>query len=286
MIAIVCDQNKRIVRIKSDAQEESFVTLVQALDADRGLNAALTYSIAAGNGGGVFHIDERTGVVTIARRKQAGEEKEDINDDEKSKAGGVTISHLLTIVVRDNGVPPLSSVVQLTIEQESVDAAGMLAASSGVKIPGSGAGGLISGSVLIMIIGVVAGVVLVLTVILITVIICRRRHIHRLQHKSAHPHLSACTVSQGESGSMGRGRASGGGGEDDVTAATLVSLYADMTRSMDLARNAYISRELNRSRLALECLTDPCEVCQDGNVCMKQELQQTASTNNYEVTFE
>ncbi|XP_060910932.1 protocadherin Fat 3 [Labrus mixtus] len=70
---------------------DTSVLQVTALDKDNGINGKLTYSIEAGNSGGVFGIDNTTGLIYIAK------------DLDTNSLGFYT----LTVRVTDSGFPPL-----------------------------------------------------------------------------------------------------------------------------------------------------------------------------------
>uniref|UniRef100_A0A3B4AML1 Uncharacterized protein n=1 Tax=Periophthalmus magnuspinnatus TaxID=409849 RepID=A0A3B4AML1_9GOBI len=75
------------------------VLQVTALDKDNGINGQLTYSIEAGNTGGVFSIDNSTGVIFTARQLDL------------SCVGFYT----LTVRVTDSGFPPLMATATVRI---------------------------------------------------------------------------------------------------------------------------------------------------------------------------
>ncbi|XP_067113778.1 protocadherin Fat 3 [Osmerus mordax] len=84
------------------------VLQVTALDRDTGVNGQLVYSIEAGNSGGMFGIDNTTGLISIAR------------DLDLSSVG----YYILTVCVSDAGTPPLSATstvrVSLTLSDLSL----------------------------------------------------------------------------------------------------------------------------------------------------------------------
>ncbi|XP_069578309.1 protocadherin Fat 3 [Brachyistius frenatus] len=75
------------------------VLQVTALDKDNGINGQLTYSMEAGNTGGVFGIDNTTGLIFIAK------------DLDLSSVGFYT----LTVRVTDSGFPPLMATASARI---------------------------------------------------------------------------------------------------------------------------------------------------------------------------
>ncbi|KAM7398079.1 hypothetical protein PAMA_006109 [Pampus argenteus] len=75
------------------------VLQVTALDKDNGINGQLTYTMEAGNTGGVFGIDNATGLISIAR------------DLDLSSVGFYT----LTVRVTDSGFPPLMATASVRI---------------------------------------------------------------------------------------------------------------------------------------------------------------------------
>ncbi|KAM3601137.1 uncharacterized protein V6R79_008280 [Siganus canaliculatus] len=75
------------------------VLQVTALDKDNGINGQLTYSIEAGNSGGVFGIDNATGLIFISR------------DLDLTSVGFYT----LTVRVTDSGFPPLMATASVRI---------------------------------------------------------------------------------------------------------------------------------------------------------------------------
>ncbi|XP_068187350.1 protocadherin Fat 3 [Antennarius striatus] len=75
------------------------VMQVTALDKDNGVNGQLTYTLEAGNTGGLFEIDNATGLIFIAR------------DLDLSSVGFYT----LTVRVTDSGFPPLMATASARI---------------------------------------------------------------------------------------------------------------------------------------------------------------------------
>ncbi|KAM7374399.1 hypothetical protein PAMP_007056 [Pampus punctatissimus] len=75
------------------------VLQVTALDKDNGINGQLTYTMEAGNTGGVFGIDNATGLISIAR------------DLDLTSVGFYT----LTVRVTDSGFPPLMATASVRI---------------------------------------------------------------------------------------------------------------------------------------------------------------------------
>uniref|UniRef100_A0A672H9K0 FAT atypical cadherin 3b n=1 Tax=Salarias fasciatus TaxID=181472 RepID=A0A672H9K0_SALFA len=75
------------------------VLQVTALDKDNGINGQLTYTMEAGNTGGVFGIDNATGLIVIAR------------DLDPTLVGFYT----LTVRVSDSGFPPLMATASVRI---------------------------------------------------------------------------------------------------------------------------------------------------------------------------
>ncbi|XP_067464274.1 protocadherin Fat 3 [Thunnus thynnus] len=75
------------------------VVQVTALDKDNGINGQLTYTMEAGNTGGVFGIDNATGLISIAR------------DLDLTSVGFYT----LTVRVTDSGFPPLMATASVRI---------------------------------------------------------------------------------------------------------------------------------------------------------------------------
>ena len=82
-------------------QAGSLITRLEAVDADSGLNADLVYDIASGNDDSAFHVDQSTGVVTVA----AG----------GALARRVSRVHRLVVVARDGGTPPRQAVADLIV---------------------------------------------------------------------------------------------------------------------------------------------------------------------------
>eukprot|EP00058_Branchiostoma_floridae_P023668 XP_002609158.1 hypothetical protein BRAFLDRAFT_131370 [Branchiostoma floridae] len=75
------------------------VVQVVATDRDRGANSELTYTIETGNVGNVFSIDETLGIITVSKQLDRS----------------ALSQYHLTVKVRDNGNPPLSSTVPIHI---------------------------------------------------------------------------------------------------------------------------------------------------------------------------
>jgi hypothetical protein len=92
--------------IAEDAGEGELVFTVTGSDRDLGENAALVYSIVAGNTDGAFSIDAVSGEV---RTTAAGLDRETI------------ASYTLTIGVRDEGTPSLSTSVEVTVQVGDVN---------------------------------------------------------------------------------------------------------------------------------------------------------------------
>ncbi|XP_026135732.1 protocadherin gamma-C5-like isoform X4 [Carassius auratus] len=88
------------------------VNKIVAVDPDSGHNAWLFYSIAPGDDSSLFHIEQHTGELLTAQK---------LMDDEQ---GGITHpAYNFIVVVRDNGQPPLSTSISVTvtIEEKSPD---------------------------------------------------------------------------------------------------------------------------------------------------------------------
>ncbi|XP_078601386.1 protocadherin Fat 1-like isoform X2 [Branchiostoma floridae x Branchiostoma japonicum] len=75
------------------------VVQVVATDRDRGANSELTYTIETGNVGNVFSIDETLGIIMVSKQLDRS----------------ALSQYHLTVKVRDNGNPPLSSTVPIHI---------------------------------------------------------------------------------------------------------------------------------------------------------------------------
>ncbi|XP_051903269.1 protocadherin Fat 3 [Hippocampus zosterae] len=75
------------------------VLQVTALDKDNGINGQLTYTIQAGNAGGVFSINNNTGIIFIAK------------DLDITSVG----SYTLTVRVTDGGFPPLTATASVRV---------------------------------------------------------------------------------------------------------------------------------------------------------------------------
>ena len=97
----------------SVSEQDSIGTVieqVQATDADLGVNAAITFSIIAGNSLGFFDIDSTTGEIKV--KKSLDLETQSHNQD---------FRYTLTVEARDNGVPPLASTEKITIQVNGVN---------------------------------------------------------------------------------------------------------------------------------------------------------------------
>ncbi|XP_036431575.1 protocadherin gamma-C5-like isoform X1 [Colossoma macropomum] len=90
------------------------VNKIVGYDPDSGHNAWLSYSITLGGDGAFFLIGEHTGELRTARK---------LADDEQG--GRERLSYSFIVVVQDNGKPPKSTTVSVTVdvEEKSMDAA-------------------------------------------------------------------------------------------------------------------------------------------------------------------
>ncbi|KAF7228193.1 protocadherin gamma-C5 isoform X2 [Nothobranchius furzeri] len=102
-------KDKRLqLSVPPSARPGLLINKLVAVDADSGHNALLFYSIAPGPNAGMFRIGARTGELQTAR-KLAEEE------------GGSTYD--LTVIIQDNGEPPKSCSVNITITVDEKGAA-------------------------------------------------------------------------------------------------------------------------------------------------------------------
>ncbi|GAB1601746.1 protocadherin Fat 1 isoform X5 [Argonauta hians] len=79
------------------------IVRIQAYDLDTSLKQELTFAITGGNSEGYFKIDSSTGQIFTTHRRLNRESKEE---------------HILTVTVKDNGVPNLSSSTQVIVHIE------------------------------------------------------------------------------------------------------------------------------------------------------------------------
>ncbi|KAM8971902.1 protocadherin gamma-C5 [Pelodytes ibericus] len=89
-------------KIPKSAKSGYLLTKVTAVDLDSGHNALLTYSIVEATDLSLFHISSQTGEIRMVR---------DLQETETSDQN-------LVILVRDQGEPPLSSTVTITVSVE------------------------------------------------------------------------------------------------------------------------------------------------------------------------
>ena len=87
------------VRIFETAVVSSVVTVMKALDKDRGDNGRIFYSINSGNVGGAFFIEPDSGLVRISHPLDVG----------------ITHEYMLVVKATDGGSPALSSTCRLHI---------------------------------------------------------------------------------------------------------------------------------------------------------------------------
>lgn len=92
------NQNDKTVYTTLDSRYNTTVTTVRATDQDVGENATLTYTLVDG-GRDVFDIESRTGRVFAVRHLQAKD----------------TGTYTISLFVRDNGAPPLSTTGTLVV---------------------------------------------------------------------------------------------------------------------------------------------------------------------------
>ncbi len=131
------------------------VTLIKAHDPDAGNNSYLTYQISNGNENNGFHIDEVTGVISAATYIESKHLQR----------------HKLVVMVKDHGHPEKTAIASLNI-----------LFNKSVPIASSQAGGsLLEGSTLMIVVGICAGVVLLVLVIALAV--CCVKAKQRRQHK-------------------------------------------------------------------------------------------------------
>lgn len=100
------------------------VIRIQAYDLDTSLEQNLTFEITGGNSEGYFKIDQFTGQITTTENKLNREYKDE---------------HILTVTVRDNGVPNLSSSTQVVIhvEDENDHAPEFISSPYRLQVPAS-----------------------------------------------------------------------------------------------------------------------------------------------------
>ena len=91
---------KRNLTLLETVPQGSFVIKINATDTDSGSNAKLSFSIVEGNTGDAFTVNSSNGVIKTASRL----------DFEKEKL------YTLNVTVQDQGTPPLSSSILVTIE--------------------------------------------------------------------------------------------------------------------------------------------------------------------------
>lgn len=131
------------------------VARLVATDADEGPNAELTYSIAHGNEERVFNVDPTTGVITVS-----------------STGPGLDVDrhvYRLIVSVTDNGSPRLAAVADLDV---------LVVVSTASELSSSSEGGsqsFLDANTVILLAGLILGVVLVATAIIVAVV-CVRRH--------------------------------------------------------------------------------------------------------------
>jgi hypothetical protein len=138
------------------------VARLVATDADEGPNAELTYSIAHGNEEGVFNVDPTTGVITVS-----------------STGPGLDIerhAYRLIVSVTDHGSPRLAAVADLDVVVV-VSTASELSSSSSE----SGSQPFFDANTVILLAGLILGVVLVATAIIVAVVCVRRHGLRRRQ---------------------------------------------------------------------------------------------------------
>ena len=101
-----------VIRVAAleDALIGDAVTTIQATDPDEGLNQEIRYSITAGNGAGLFLIDEVSGEITVNSSLDLDGENP------------VEMQHSLVILAKDQGAPvSLNSSVELRINVSAVN---------------------------------------------------------------------------------------------------------------------------------------------------------------------
>lgn len=149
------------VRFRSDTSPGSLITRLVAIDHDVGRNARLKYSIVAGNHEKVFVItDPHSGEIRLT------------NDTEVLYGLQTGVFHL-NVTVRDQGIPVLDAQAVLVIQIDYVSGQGMGRTRDG---DGSLASTLDEEDIkYIVIAGVIGGITVIISVIIVTIILLMRR---------------------------------------------------------------------------------------------------------------
>ncbi|ESO93972.1 hypothetical protein LOTGIDRAFT_105112 [Lottia gigantea] len=138
--------NNNTVTIRSDIEPGTVISRVVASDSDAGENAVLSFYINSGNEQNMFHIGTKTGEIVLAKRIRIYESTE----------------YYLSISVQDQGTTQQASEAHLTVLVDFVNSTALeMARERDLQY--------------IIIAGVVTGVTIILSIIIVAVIIYVRR---------------------------------------------------------------------------------------------------------------
>ncbi|KAH3842809.1 hypothetical protein DPMN_116313 [Dreissena polymorpha] len=134
------------ISISENTQINTIIYTVIATDADENQGGELIYSYVSGNSENLFYINANNGEISLTRKIALGDPKE----------------FSLMISVKDRGVPPMATTRMLHVSFHAPEAS-----ATGVSTGSTGTN--------IIIVSVIAGVTLVLSVIIITIICIVKR---------------------------------------------------------------------------------------------------------------
>nr|KAG5694449.1 hypothetical protein BaRGS_008688 [Batillaria attramentaria] len=162
-------ENNTVV-VRSDRKPGETVTQILAYDADEGRNAELRYYIAGGNEDRVFKIpDPEKGDIILV----------------KDLARTTAVSYALKIEVQDQGMPQQTTASELLIKVEFIGGLGPRVIGQ-TRNRNNTASTFFGDEDLkyIIIAGVVGGITVIVSIIIVTIIIRLRRPVHERRHRA------------------------------------------------------------------------------------------------------
>jgi len=154
-----------VIQISRSVDTGSFVTRIDATDADAGKNSQLVYAIANGNEEGTFAVNPKTGAITTTGQIQT--------------PGGD--SYRLVVTVSDRGVPePLQATADLIIRvNSSIDTLGPVHLADRAKTSGDVSKHVSAEVEKFMIIAGIVGAIVLLAILLVVLAFCLINHRRR-----------------------------------------------------------------------------------------------------------
>ena len=158
------------VVVRSDSKPGEVITEIVARDQDEGMNARLKYYIAGGNEAKVFSLPyPETGEIILV----------------KDLSRTTAVSYALKIEVQDQGIPQQTTASELLIKIQFVGGAGPGRVFGPNRNQNSTASTFFGDEDMkyIIIAGVVGGITVIISIIIVTIIIRLRRPVHDRRHR-------------------------------------------------------------------------------------------------------